>query len=246
VQQTLAPTSVEFLPHLGVTERCCAEDLKEDPDAALSEIAEQHAIVAKFIELRSLTVPGQETIRAIRGPAPVFSLHAGRQRGGTVADSQHKVVWLLASQTHREGDRSDAYAHIERLHARGALFPTETDYMRLFKRRNAEVVPLMLSRAMATLERAREHPDVAHTVLLPGALTMSLLVREERDESGEYEQLWLALDPRALEDKWLVLIQAALTSDENVAPWEYTKDFPGRGPDRHELRFTCRHEVERE
>jgi hypothetical protein len=244
VSQTLAPSDLGFLPHLGVTERCCADDLKEDPDERLPAIADRNAIVQKFIALRSLTNQGQETIRSIRGPFPVFSLHAGRQRGATATDSEHSVVWLLASQTHRGGDRSDAYSHFERLNARDLLFPTEADYIRLLERRNAEVIPVLLSRVSATLARAQERPREAHTVLLPEGLTMTLFVEPMAgSELGEVERLWMALDTQSLQSGWLTLIQAALTPGAGTQPWEYTQDFPTRPSDRRELRFKCWYEV---
>lgn len=237
--QTLASTNREFLSRLGITERCSTDDLAEDPDADLLTVAEQHPIVDKFIALRSIAEEGQETIRSIKGPAPVFSLHAGRERGATVADSEHKVIWLLASRIHRGDDHSDAYEHAERLHDRGVLFPTQTDYERLFARRNNEVVPLLLSRVTAALARARQRPGTEHSIVLPGSLMMTLVC--EDDPGVGMERLWMALDPRALEPKWLVLIQAALTPGDQAEPWLYTKHFPGRGPDRRELRFTCVH-----
>lgn len=233
----VAPTSQEFLSRLGVTERCTVEDLREDAEADLLELAEQHPIVKKFIELRSIEDVGQERVQSVDAPGTVFSLHAGRERGATVADSEHHVIWLLASGTHRSGDHDDAYERIRRLHERDALFPTAEDYERLLRRRNSEVVPLLLSRVSTLLARARARPGIAHSAVLPRSLVLSLVCGEQDDD---FERLWMALDPRLLEPQVLPLIQAALTPSEQDEPWEYTKEFPGRGPDRRELRFTCR------
>jgi hypothetical protein len=245
VATTVAPTQQQFLANLGVTERCLSEDLGEEPDCDLLVLAERHPIVRKFIELRSRaekdqeSQEGQETLRAIRGPAPVFTLHAGRLRGATVADTENKVIWLLAAGTHRSGDRDDAYERIVRLGERDRLFPTGEDYRRLFARRNAEIVPTMLARVSAALALARTQPGTTHTVVLPGAVMLSLYAAEGSKE--DTEELWMAVDPRGLERAWLPLIQAALTAGDDQEPWQYTPKFPDRGPDRRELRFTCLH-----
>jgi hypothetical protein len=245
MQETLDLSDVKSLTSLAITERCCADDLGIDADLSLSDIADQHSIVDKFIALRIDRQIGQETIRSLRGTFPVFSLHSGRERGATAADPEHNVVWLLATGKHRAGDRSDAYAHFEQLHKRGELFPTAADYERLFERRNAETIPLLLSRVSSTYAQAHEHPGEPHTVLLPNGLTMTLFVEPLADEElAQVERLWLALDARALPRKWLPLIQAACTPGAEDRPWEYTSDFPTRGPNRSELRFKCWYEVQ--
>ena len=238
MSHAVAPTSREFLSRLGITERCLVDDLDADADADLLELADRHVIVQKFIELRGLDQAEQERIQAVDGPAPVFSLHAGRARGGTVADTEQHVIWLLAARTHRGGDRSDAYEHIKRLHTRGTLFPTADDYERLLRRRNVEVVPALLGRVSALLARARERPGEVHTAVLPRSLVLSLCCQDVDDGM---ERLWMAVDPRLLEPRLLPLLQAALTPGDQHEPWQFTRDFPERGPDRRELRFTCLH-----
>jgi hypothetical protein len=247
VQQTLAPaegleSGVRSL--LAITERCCKEDLGVDPELSLEAVAKRHQIARKFVELRTASPIGQETIRSLRGTAPVFSLHAGEERGATVADAEYQVVWLLATGIHREGDRRDAYAHFKRLFDRDVLFPTEADYESLFERRNAATLPVLLSRVSATYARAREYPLQPQTVLLPGAVTLTVLVAPmPGDGLAEVEQIWMALNPRSLPKKLLPLIQAALTPGASQQPWQWVQDFPDRPPDRTELRFTCWYEV---
>lgn len=247
MQQTLDLRDAQSLASLAITERCCLDDLDVDADLSLRDIAQRQSIVEKFISLRTTDRGGQETIRSLRGPAPIFSLHAGRQRGATLVDKEFDVVWLLAVGMHRDGDRSDAYAHFEQLHKRDKLFPTAADYERLLKRRNAETIPLLLSRVRATYIQAREHPHEPHTVLLPNGLTMTLFVEPLADEEPglvQMEELWLALDANRLPRKWLTLIQAACTPGAEDRPWEYTEEFPTRGPNRSELRFRCWYEVQ--
>jgi|GEM_PF-5303457 len=245
MQQTLDLSDVKSLAALAITQRCCESDLGVDADLALPAIADRHSIVDKFVALRIGRPIGQETIRSVRGAFPVFSLHSGRERGATAADPEHNVVWLLATGKHRAGDRSDAYTHFKRLEKRGELFPTAADYERLFRRRNAETIPLLLSRVSATYAQAHEHPREPHTVLLPSGLAMSLFVEPLADEElTQVERLWLALDARSLPKKWLPLIQAACTPGAGDRPWEWTADFPGRPPNPHELRFKCWYEVQ--
>jgi hypothetical protein len=245
VVNTLDSGQITALASLAITERCCIDDLGVDPELSLSEIADTHSLVEKFIALRIGRPIGQETIQSLRGAFPVFSLHSGRERGATAADSDHDVVWLLASGKHRAGDRSDAYMHFERLLKRGELFPAAADYERLFRRRNAETIPLLLSRVASTYAQAHEHPGESHTVLLPKGLAMTLFVEPLADEDlMQVERLWLALDARALPRRWLPLIQAACTPGAADRPWEYSTDFPGRPPNRGELRFKCWYEVQ--
>jgi hypothetical protein len=245
VAATLTPDAIEALLGLAITERCCLKDLGEDPDEPLEAIAARQTVVAKFIELRSQVAEGQELIESIDGRLPVFSMHSGRQRAATAHDKKNAVVWLLASSVHRGGDRSDAYAHFERLESRHSLFPTEADYERLFRRRNAEAIPLMLSRIAATAAAAREAPAQPQTVLLPGGLTVTLLL--DREPPGELEesveQMWLAVSTQGLAPGWLALIFGTLTPGPEPDRWEYMPDIPGRPPDPQELCFRCWHEV---
>ena len=243
---TIAPRDLEALLGLAITERCCVHDLDEDPREPLEAVAARQNIVAKFIALRSQDAEGQERIQSLRGPLPVFSLHVGQRRAATAPDTVNAVVWLLGSCRHREGDHSDSYRYFERLNDRGRLFPSEEDYERLFERRNAQAIPLMLSRVAATLASARETPGQEQCVLLPTGVTVALMV--DREPPGEMdetvEQIWLAVGAHGLAAGWLSLIQGALTPGPESKPWSYVREFPGRPPDHRELRFHFWHEVD--
>lgn len=240
-----APIAIESLIGLAVTARCCSEDLNEAADEDLGAMAKRHAIVDKFLTMRSQLSEGQETIRSIRGPFPVFSLHAGRQRGATAHDRTNSVVWLLGTKTHRADDRrNDSYPWLERLHAKGALFPTQGDYERLIRRRNEQAIPVLISRLTAALEAARDASGEPQTVLLPAGVAVTIMALQEPQEEVEVlEQIWLAVDPRGLPPGWLVIIQAALTPDPETGVWQYTSDFPGRSRNSSELRFEFWREV---
>jgi hypothetical protein len=230
---------------LAVTQRCCEHDLRTDPDAPIDRLADDHAIVRKFVQLRSQDPTGQEPLRSVRGPFPLFTLHADRMRGTTGFERSHAVVWLLGCATHRSGDRADSYEHFERLDQRGQLFPVEADYERLFARRSAQTVPIMLSRVVATLEQARTAAGQCQTVLLPGGVSMTLLVLYQQGrELKPIEQIWMGIDVKSLPTNWLPLILATLSPGEEVESWQYTREFPGRGPDQLELRFSYWHELQ--
>lgn len=242
----VAPTAIESLVGLAVTERCCSDDLKESRDEALDVMAKRHAIVEKFVTMRSQLAEGQETIRSIRGPLPVFSLHAGRQRGATAHDRTNSVVWLLGTKTHRADDRrKDSYPWLERLHAKGRLFPNEADYERLIRRRNEQAIPVLVSRLAAALAAARDAAGEPQTVLLPGGIAVTVMaLQEPQEELAVLEQIWLAVDPRGLPPGWLAIIQAALSPDPETGAWQYTADFPGRPRRSSELRFEFWREVQ--
>lgn len=245
---TVAPAvlDVELSLGLAVTSRCCKEDLEVDPDTPLEELAATDDVVAKFVELRGQREEGQEAVQSVHGPIPVFSLHAGRFRAATCWDRKNQAVWLLASRIHRGGERSDSYNYFAALAGKDQLFPTEADYGRLFRRRNAAAVPLIVSRMRATLFEAREDSPRPQTVLLPGGVVVTVLVtlHEESEElPTAAEELWLSVHTDGLQPGWLPIIQAAITVDQGENPFEYRQDFPGRAPDRRELRFRIFQEV---
>jgi hypothetical protein len=229
-------------PRLAVTGRCRKDDLDERRPLSIDKLSERHKIVRKFVSLRGERAEGQEIVRSIRAAVPIWSLHWGRMRAATCEDRGYDVVWLLAAATHRAGDRSDAYEHFERLHSQQRLLPTADDYTALIKERNAEIVPRLVERAAAILEAARHEPETPQTTLLPDGVTLSVFVEnvgavDHAADMPGIEEITVAIGTEGLKEGWLPLVLSVLAPTTEQANWEYCDDFPGRGPDRRELRF---------
>jgi hypothetical protein len=228
---------------LFVTERCQRQDLKAPPDASLDELAARYPIVQKFIELRSSAPEGQEIIQAVGTSPPVYSLHSGRVRAATYHDRGHASVWLLASEVHRAGDRKDAYPHVETLHDKGQLLPTVQDLERARRLRQHQVIPMIIAQLTAALEAARDDLGQEQVAFLPNGLTAAVVVQvPDETELAPVEYIWLAVDATRLENGSLQIVQGTLAPGD-ATPWEYRQDFPGRGPNRLELRFRAQHEL---
>lgn len=213
----------------------------------LHEVAERHKGVAKFLQMRSQKPDGLEVVKGFPGPMAIWSLHAGRDRGLTAHDREYGVVWLLAFGIHRSGERSDLYKYAEILHDAGRLMPEKEDYERLLRRRNAKIVPAMLSRLAALQAQARAELGQTQTVRLPFGVVVSLRIEQETQHSGllpGLETKWLAIETDRLQRGWLPIIQGALIAHAVPPVWQYTQEFPLRAPDLRELRFTCQHEVD--
>lgn len=229
---------------LRITERCCRDDLGIEPGATdIQELAESSMIVRKFIGLRSASPDDAQELFSSASRSDIYTLHAGQMRGATWHDREYGVVWLLGFGTHREGDRTDAYAVLARLDERGQLLPTAEDYEALILERDARQVPAMVAEMRSLLKRARATPEKIHSVLLSVGVRVSLYVVVENDGSEALEEFHLAVSAKQLEDGWLEIIRTALWPSEEIDAWEYTKKFPLKGPSKTELRFTHWHEI---
>lgn len=229
---------------LRITARCCRDDLGLEPgEASFEELQSKWKIVRKFIDLRSSLPDGQETFRGALG-SDVFTLHAGRQRGATWYDREYRVVWLLGFGTHREGDHSDSYAHLERLDKRDQLMPSEEDYEALIVDREAQLLPTMVAEMRALLSGARATPGKVHSALLASGVAVSLYVYRVVEDDGGLEEFHLAVSGKHLETRWLSVIRTALWPEDPNASWEYTREFPVERPGaERELCFRHSHDL---
>lgn len=231
---------------LRITRRCRKNELGGSyKNLTVLEIAEKHPLVQKFVELRGLSPDtGQETFRAAVSQADIFTLHAGQLRGLTWYDREYRVVWLLGFATHRAGDRSDAYSVLADLDSRDRLLPDADDYEDLFRELDEREIPAMVLRVRALLGQARAHTERVHSGYVREGVRVSLHVLQLQDATGAIEEVHLAVSVRHLENGWLDVIRAAICPAEPTAHWEWTQDFPERGPSREELRFKHLHALD--
>lgn len=237
-------------PLLAVTRRCARDDLGERSNRSFEELVARHKIVEKFAQLRSQRADGQEIIQSLRAGVPIWSLHFARMRAATIEDRVLDVVWLLATWTHRAGDRDDAYDYFKRLHDADVLLPSEEDIVAVIERRNAAVMTTLVTRLLDALEIARQEPSVPHTLLLPQAITLTILVERVMDPDliGDVlgvEEIWIALRRSELAPRHglIEVILGALSTGAADQIWELGPDFPGRDRDPSELRYRLLQDV---
>lgn len=116
---------------LRLTMSACSDMGVSHEVVSASQLKDEHSLIAKFVDLRSQSVEGQEAIQLPRSKNIVWSLHAGRWRGLTWWDEDADVVWLLGAGFHESGSADDVYQVLKRRDEDGQLFPTEEDYLRL-------------------------------------------------------------------------------------------------------------------
>lgn len=228
---------------LRITRRCRKAELGgANKDLDVLELARRHAVVRKFVELRG-TEPseGQETFQQGITRSDIFTLHAGQVRGLTWFDREYRVVWLLGFATHRSGDHNDAYSVLADLDRRGRLLPDADDYEDLLREWDEREIPAMVARMRALRVQARAQLEKTHSIYVREGVRVSLYVVQASDSDGAIEEFHLAVSVSRLEDGWLDIIRTALCPKEPTAHWEYTKDFPDRGPSGAELRFKHLH-----
>jgi hypothetical protein len=117
---------------LRVTLRCLADDLGLGPGdgwTSVERLADESSVIRAFVDKRSQSPEGQETIEGLTSPIVAYSLHAGSDRGITWHDREIDVVWLLAARFHRSGKRDDAYPYFRGLDQAGRLMPSREDYI---------------------------------------------------------------------------------------------------------------------
>jgi hypothetical protein len=149
------------MPHaLRITERCLVEDLGASVDDGddLDALANKNPIVRAFIDRRSQSPTGQETVEGLTARIVAFSLHSGEDRGLTWHHEPGDTVWLLAAAFHRSGKRDDAYPYFRQLGADHRLLPTKGDIERLVASRNRNFARVLIEDVPKIIENMRRRP----------------------------------------------------------------------------------------
>lgn len=217
---------------LRVTRRALADldlDVQALAGRPAEEIADQHRLIAAFVNQRSQRAEGQEAIQLPSSKATAFSLHAERWRGLTWHEEELDIVWLLGAGYHRSGDRGDVYAELKGRDAADELFPTEQDYLDL-EPDPANYVEAVSRDAPRLMEEAAANLGAEVTGDLAGALDVSVLVREV----DGIREVWIAfsMPPKAQVPpypEWLLVALAALLPEADHADLQYGEAFPRPG-----------------
>jgi hypothetical protein len=153
---------------LAVTCRCLAEDLGfsvDDCERPLRDLGD-NAVISAFIERRSQSPEGQETVQELQPRLTAYSLHVGQHRGATWYDQKGAICWLLAVAIHREGSREDAYSYFGRLQRANKLLPTMQDVVRALERRRPSFEKILTDEIPTWRETVLANPWQVHETVL--------------------------------------------------------------------------------
>jgi hypothetical protein len=233
-------------PHLRVTRRCLAEDLRLDADKYLSRDARAYCaeveMLRTFVGKREGAPDFGEVIKGVSPAGKVKSLHIGRGRAATIWDPEHDVVWLLAySETHATHEKRDVYQYFMSLDARDELLPTDADYEELDVLAEAFLLDGLVEDAKGIYLDARADPGVEFNASygVHEALVVIDLVVEH---DGEMEEGWISIgfprDTPLTPESALDVIARILPGHINVGSLEFASKFWKRDLRPGELVFT--------
>jgi hypothetical protein len=217
---------------LRVTRRCLREDLEfQETDLALpmEELAARHPMIRAFVEQRSQSAIGQETIQGLTAKIVAFSLHFGEDRGITWHHEKAGVVWLLASAFHRSGQRGDAYPYFRELDAKGLLLPAPADFQALTESQASTLARSLITDVPRLLREARRSRGQVVRGLIGGRISVRLM-----QEDGERPMLTVAISLRiwpgemTLSADWLMSVAAAFFPHTRTSDLSTAFDIGGR------------------
>ncbi|MCB0877420.1 MAG: hypothetical protein KDC46_00360 [Thermoleophilia bacterium] len=214
---------------LWLTRRCASDDLDLAGDGldARARVGD-HELIDAFVEKRSVSPEGQETITlASRGAW--YTLHGGRWRGVTWHQRAASVVWLGGAGYHRDGDRSDAYEHIRRQDDAGRLVPQRSDVKQLLAWRRRRLAQELVDRPAQLVAAARAEPGRVVVATLADRISVRLHV-----DAGDPELLTVAIarellpGPAHVPKDWVIVLLAAFFGEHSIEDLAWTDEFDGR------------------
>lgn len=217
---------------LAATCRCLVEDLglsSDDCWRALTDLAQEHAVVEAFVQMRSQQPTGGEPIEALLPKLVAFSLHAGRYRAATWHQERAGIVWLLAAGWHEQGSRQDAYTHFERLWQAGRLVPNREDVERTVAMRRPTFERALMEDVPGMRQGAIERPGKVLTCEVGGRVRIRVAY-----ENGEAGILYVAISNHLipgempLPPEWHVQLLAAFFPGIPLADVEYIDEIAGQ------------------
>jgi hypothetical protein len=221
-------------PHaLRVTTRCIREDLDENPDVGVVELAATHAVVRRFFEVRARHPAGTDRVHSIRGDVEVYALRHPATVGATWHDITAHVVWLLALA--HEG--ADPYDYFASLHRRRQLMPSAEDYEHLINDRIRAIAPAIIVELRALLSAATDANGDERAFVLRDGTVARLVVRCEGDEITD---LWMALVPLRATPLRPGHLLGALLLDASEEDWRPVRRLPHRRLEAKERAFRFR------
>lgn len=235
---------------LRITERCATEDLKLGPEDS-AEDAEQlcvrHDFIRQFVGKRSQAPATGENILNVSPYGHIKSLHAGRERGATIYDSEMDVCWLLAwGDSHKDGDHNDVYMHFETLSRRDELLPTTEDYEALETVTDKSLMDALRLTSDELLHEARKTPgtevsthlDLRHSGTADITVAIDLIV----DQHDEAEQGWIAIvfpvEPLLRREQIFDLVADLIPKHTRMESLDYATDVHGRPVHYNEIALT--------
>lgn len=217
---------------LRLTLHAC-EDLDVSPDLPVADLADEHPLIRKFVDMRSQSVEGQEAIQLPRSDKPVWSLHASRWRGLTWWDAKAGVVWLLGAGYHESGSPDDVYLNLKHRDQAGELFPSAEDYLALepSPTTTQEFVAALKEEAPRLVKKALSSPESEVRATFADVLEVRVLANSDG--------LWIGflmppLISGVLPTDWYRAALAALLPDADPGDLLFHLPFPSATPPGHE------------
>jgi hypothetical protein len=214
-----------------VTERCLVDDLGQAADATFEDLLEI-GIIKTYIKDRFDKIEGPRDVNGLQSGKRVWVLARGQKlRAGTWFDKNERVVWLLASGKHESGAPDDFFPYARSLDESGALWPTKSDYARLFRDRGARFAWWVSIEGPIILKQAREEPEKEHRVMFGGeyGACLSVVVADELQETT------VAFRLDTVPTAHVPIILASLHGDGS---WEMVDRMPSRDLDPLEIAFS--------
>jgi hypothetical protein len=217
---------------LRVTKRCLVEDLGLSESAAEiepAELVDENPLLRAFVERRSQSPIGQETVEGLTAKIVAYSLHSGEYRGLTWHHEKAGVVWLLAARFHRSGDPDDAYPHFRDLGHAGRLLPTDDDIRRHLAGQEADLARVLLEEVPAIVDQLRSNPGR----ILVGNVGGRINVRAVW-EADDPPMLTIAISQRLrpgemqVPTSWQLAVAAAFLPNADPASLSLAWDLAGR------------------
>jgi len=167
---------------LRVTLRCLADDLGLEPDdewPSVRKLADGSSVIRAFVDKRSQSSEGQETIEGLASPIVAYSLHAGSDRGITWHDRDIDVVWLLAARFHRSGKRDDAYPYFRSLDQAGRLMPSREDYIAHLASETQHLAQRLAAEIPPIRNAARQSPRTIQEAILADRIRVRVVYEDD-------------------------------------------------------------------
>lgn len=198
---------------LRVTRRCLLADLgydESDLELGAEELAKRYEIVRAFVQRRSQSPIGQETIQGLTSKIVAYSLHSGEFRGITWHDRNSDIVWLLATGFHRSGKADDAYPYFLGLDAASELLPTREDISAYFRSAAVSLAKALRDDAPPLRQLAIDAPRTVQSGTIGGRVAVRF-VYEDSDPPLFTVAVSQRLQPGNMEvpPRWQIIVAAA-------------------------------------
>lgn len=219
---------------LRITRRALDDDFGLAADADFEDLLNV-GIVKTFVGDRSTHSNGTRQVTPLTCGQEVWVLARGHDhRAATWFDEPNHVVWLVASGRHRSGRPSDFFPFCKALDEEDRLLPTEDDYERMIRDRDARFAYSITIEAQLVLKKARLEGG-EHRVMFAGKYGACIAI----EVAGDLEAIAVAFRVDSVDYDYVPIILSAIQPGK----WEPTERMPSRELEAMEFAFGYLHAV---